>query len=263
MQTSNSIMLLITISAVLILLLASLTITLLYLYQKRHLAYQHQINLLKLDFQKNLLETQIEIQEQTFQDISREIHDNISLSLTLAKLNLNTLDWLDIESTYNSVKSSTVIIGSAITDLSNLSKSMNPEVIRHLGLLKAVKNEVERVQQLAHMNIQYEVIGEPVFMDCEKELVIFRIIQEAFNNVLKHAKAYKVLLHLNYNADTLDILIKDDGIGFIKEQLTVQTDVTHSGINNMKTRAKLFGGNLLIDTQENKGTQILITVPYN
>src|SRR5690349_20225867 len=153
-----------------LLLLTCFVMGFLFIYQKKQINYFETIDKLKHDHEKTILKTQLEMQEQTFQDISREIHDNISLSLTLAKLNLNTLDWLDIESTYGSVKSSTAIIGSAITDLSNLSKSMNPEVIRHLGLLKAVKNEVDRVQQLAHMNIQFEVIGEPVFMDSEKEL---------------------------------------------------------------------------------------------
>lgn len=263
MGTNNQIIIFVVIATGIIFMLAGFIITLLFIYQKRHLSYQRQVDTLKNDFEKNLLKTQVEIQEQTFQDISREIHDNISLSLTLAKLNLNTLDWLDIESTYNSVKSSTSIISSAISDLSNLSKSMNPEIIRHLGLLKAVKNEVERVQQLAHMNIEWNVLGEPVFMDSEKELVIFRIIQEAFNNVLKHAKACKILLHINYNIDSLDILIKDDGVGFISNHLISETDLTHAGINNMKTRAKLFGGKLIIQSEENEGTQILVTVPYN
>src|SRR5829696_1278855 len=131
MQTSiNQISLFIIISCAVIFLLACLIITILYLYQKRQLLFQHNLHSLKLDFEKNLLKTQIEIQENTCQNISREIHDNISLSLTLAKLNLNTLDWLNIEHTYESVKNSVHIIGSAISDLSNLSKSMNPDLIK-------------------------------------------------------------------------------------------------------------------------------------
>ncbi|HWJ25495.1 MAG TPA: ATP-binding protein [Flavisolibacter sp.] len=208
------------------------------------------------------MKTQVEIQEQTFQHISRDIHDNISLSLTLAKLNLNTLDWFDIENVYNSVKSSIDIIGSTIEGLSNLSKGMNPELIRNLGLLKAVKNEVAKLIQMAHLEVSYEVSGEPIFMESEKELVIFRIIQEAFNNIIKHAQASKVWLHLNYNESCLEVLIKDNGVGFAKEEVLNEKDSQKAGLINMQTRARLFGGTVVIESKENKGTQILVKVPY-
>jgi two-component system NarL family sensor kinase len=258
-ETNGQLMLFIIITTGLIFLLASLIIILLYIYQKRQIGYNNKMNALKLDFEKNLLKTQVEIQEQTLDNISREIHDNISLSLTLAKLNLNTLDWMDVEGSYKTVKSSIGILSKSITDLSNLSKGMNTELIRNLGLLKALKSELEIVEQVAHLQIIYEIHGDPIFMDCEKELVIFRIIQEAFNNIIKHAKASKVWLQLDYNDSFLDILIKDNGIGFIDNSSNRMT----AGINNMKTRAKIFGGSFLIESAISNGTKILINVPYN
>jgi len=246
-----------------IFLLATLIVVLLYIYQKRQIAYHNKVNEMKLDFEKNLLETQVEIQEQTLQDISREIHDNISLSLILAKLNLNTLDWMDVDGTYQVVKSSIGILGKSISDLNNLSKGMNTELIRSLGLMKAVKNEVERIEQMARLKVVYEIKGEPIFMDCEKELVVFRIIQEAFNNVIKHAKASKVWLQLDYNPTELDVLIKDDGVGFSEEYIKREDAAITAGLINMKTRAKLFGGKVLIDSKINSGTKILVTVPYS
>src|SRR3954466_13310491 len=112
MQTDSSqIILFIIITTAIIFLLGLLIIGILFLYQRRQIAFNHSIQSLKLDFDKNLLKTEVEIQEQTLQDISREIHDNISLSLTLTKLNLNTLDWMDIEGSYQIVKSSIGILG--------------------------------------------------------------------------------------------------------------------------------------------------------
>ena len=93
MPDKSQIIFFIIIPTILIFLLAGLIITILYFYQKRQIIYEKNLNALKLDFEKNILKTQVEIQEQTFQNISREIHDNISLSLTLAKLNLNTINW--------------------------------------------------------------------------------------------------------------------------------------------------------------------------
>jgi signal transduction histidine kinase len=256
----RQIILFIIITTVLIFLLASLIISMLYSYQKRLLVHQKNMASLKLNFEKTLLRTQIEIQEQTFQNISRDIHDNISLSLTLAKLNLNTLDWLDIEAAYRSVKTSANIIGTAIANLSNLSRSMNPEMIRSLGLIKALRNESDKLVDMAHLDVSYEVRGEPVFMDSEKELVVFRIVQEAFNNIIRHSHASKVWLYLNYNFGYLDILIKDNGNGFEKEELPKGSG--GAGLSNMQTRARMFGGRFTIDSRKNEGTQILITVPY-
>ena len=93
-------------STVLILLLAGFIVTILFLYRKKQLAYYKTVEELRLDYEKNLLHTQLEIQEQTLQHISREIHDNINLSLTLAKLNLNTLDWSHPDKSKNKIESS-------------------------------------------------------------------------------------------------------------------------------------------------------------
>jgi two-component system NarL family sensor kinase len=259
----NQLTLFIIVATCLIFLLASFIVTLLFIYQKRQISYNKNLINLKVNFEKSLLTSQIEIQEQTFLNISREIHDNISLSLTLAKLNLNTLDWFDLETAYQSVKSSGHILGLAINDLSNLSKSMNSQLIGNIGLLKALNNEVYRVKTLAHLNIKYDVNGDPIFMNSEKELIVFRIIQEAFNNILKHAQAKMVWLNLEYAEKSLNIMVKDDGIGFSTEEVIGNKDGNHAGLHNMRTRASLFGGEISLDSAPMKGTQILITVPYN
>ena len=105
------IVLFVLVSTLLILLMAGFIVTILYLYRKKQLAYFKTIEELKLDHEKNLLRTQLEMQEQTLQHIAREIHDNISLSLTLAKLNLNTLDWADDVKSRTQIDSSLEQIG--------------------------------------------------------------------------------------------------------------------------------------------------------
>ena len=95
----NDIIIFLLVTTVIILLLTGLIISLIYMYQKKQLTYQQNLEKLKLDHEKNLMAAQLEIQEETFQHISREIHDNINLSLTLAKLHLNTLNWQEKERT--------------------------------------------------------------------------------------------------------------------------------------------------------------------
>jgi signal transduction histidine kinase len=216
---------------------------------------------MKFEFEKNLLATKVEIQEQTFLNISREIHDNINLSLTLAKLNLNTLDWNDVNKTFNCVKDSIDIIGSAITDLSDMSKSMNPELIGNLGLLNALENEITRIRRLARIHINLELSGNPVFIESEKELVIFRIIQEAFNNIIKHSQAKNVTLKLHYDPTYIEILIKDDGVGFNNEPRLILKE-SKAGLLNMQTRAELFKGSIRVESIPHHGTQLLIKIPF-
>src|SRR5437868_8710337 len=92
-KATHSITLFLIIVSILILLLTGFVLAILILYRKNQIAYSKMLEQIKLEHEQNLLSTQIEIQENTFQQISREIHDNINLELTLAKLILNTLDW--------------------------------------------------------------------------------------------------------------------------------------------------------------------------
>jgi two-component system, NarL family, sensor kinase len=263
MQTrSEQIALFFIVTTCIVFLLAALIILLLYLYKKHQLRYIEQTETLKLNFEKNLLKAKLEIQEQTLESISREIHDNITLSLTLTKLNLNTINWNSLEYAHNSVSSSIELLSETIDDLRNLSKSISTEVVKSLGLAKAVLKEIERFNKMKLMRITYEESGEHTFMDSEKELIIFRIIQEAFNNIFKHAQASNVNVKFNYKCNYLDILIKDNGVGFSEDRLKNTEYLDKAGLANMQTRAKSFGGNIFFESWPKRGTQILITIPY-
>jgi len=262
-NTHYNLILFILASTFLILLMAGFVVTILFLYKKKQLAYYKTIEELKLDYEKNLLHTQLEIQEQTLQHISREIHDNISLSLTLAKLNLNTFDWNNPPQAKNQLDSSLQQISKAITDLSNISKGMNSELITNLGLIEVLEKETKRLKQLNLFELDYLITGSPVFLDSQKELVIFRIIQEAFNNIIKHAGATSVKLSLEYNFDHIEVLITDNGRGFCKDAVEQNKNKeSNAGLNNMQKRAALFNGRTIIDSALDSGTNIFVTIPY-
>jgi len=262
MQKANyDIVLFLVVSTLLILLMAGFIVTILYLYRKKQLTYFKTIEELKLDYEKSLLHTQLEIQEQTLQHISREIHDNISLSLTLAKLNLNTFDWKSLSKAKIQVNCTLEQVSKAITDLSYLSKGLNSELIANQGLIEVLKGEVDRLKELSLFQLNYTITGTAVFMDSKKELVIFRIIQEAFNNIIKHAKATIVKLSLHYDIEELKILITDNGKGFSKETIN-DNRRSSAGLNNMNKRAKVLNGKTIIQSKPQSGTSVYITIPY-
>lgn len=203
----------------------------------------------------------MEIQEQTFNDIAREIHDNISLSLTLAKLQLNTTDYTSNEAIKETIDTSIGLITKSITDLSDISRSLNSELIHQQGLIKALQTETQRINKSARVDIKLTITGEPVFLSGAEELFIFRIVQESVNNVLKHAHAKTIDLNLHYNHQKLEVTIKDDGVGFDTALLKTKNG-SAAGLSNIKNRAKLFNGNLEIKTASGKGTELFVSIPY-
>jgi len=258
-RTVNDIVIFLFIVSALILVLVVFIVTILYLYRKKQAIYLQNLETLKLDYEKNLLKSHVEVQEQTIQHISREIHDNISLSLTLAKLHLNTLNINNKLDASFLISSSINLISKSINDLSDISKSMNADIICQQGLIDALKNEILRIQKTDLFVINISIRGNPVFMDGHKELVIFRIVQEAFNNAIKHSEAKNVTLDLNYTNDHIEITVQDDGKGF---NLAFSETKTGAGLKNMKSRANIFSGNVFIESQEREGTKILISIPF-
>ena len=244
--------------SIVFILLFSIILFLLHSYKKRQQKHLESIMLIKQDFDNTILNTQLEIQEQTFQHISREIHDNISLSLTLAKLQLNTFDWNEREKSATKLESSIKLLGSSIAQLSDISKSLNADIIIQQGLLKALEEEIERIRHTDQFELEYEVKGSPVFMDSNKELIIFRIIQEAFNNVIKHAKASVVQLQLDFCPQQLQICIADNGKGFSQDR---SKNRGNAGLKNMETRANILKGEMQVFSSPESGTNLLFTIP--
>ena len=242
----------------LILLLSLFILTILYLYRKKQIDYQHNIQKIQSTFEKNLLTTQLEIQEQTLENIAKDIHDNISLSLTLAKLHLLTLDFEDLTRSKKMMGSSIDLITKALIDLTDISKSMNPSVIQQIGLIDALKIEVDRIRKINLFDIEMCVRGSPQFLNSKTELLIYRIIQESLNNVIKHATATRVIVDLFYDHEYIVFKVADNGKGFNPE---MPINRYGSGLHNMKSRAKELNGSFQIESGIQLGTKIIISIP--
>ena len=264
MQSNHKeITLFIIIGTLLILSLVVFTILILFLYQKKQVTFLESLETLKHDHEKNLLKTQLEIQEQTFQNISREIHDNIGLSLTLAKLNLNILDFEKIEQIKELINTSIDLISKSINDLSDISKCLNSESISQQGLLNALQLEIQRLNNLKRFKVEFQVSGNPVFFDSQKELVLFRIAQEALNNIIKHADAQNIYLHVIFNNNEVQLCIKDNGKGFSFEKEISSPKKIKAGLTNMHIRSAMINGSMKVESEIGKGTAIIVKTPLD
>ncbi|HMJ48679.1 MAG TPA: ATP-binding protein [Ferruginibacter sp.] len=251
------IILFILISVILILILVVFITLTVYRYQQRQNIYYKDIESLKEVHQNALLQSQLEMQEQTFQNVSREIHDNIGQKLTLAKLHLNTLNFSNTSQTKLQVEGSVTMISEAINDLSDISHSMSSEVILNNGIIKAMEFEAAQLIKSGKYKISLTTTGNPIFMEANTELVLFRIAQEALNNIVKHANASEIDIRLHYDKAMLILAINDNGKGFCVEESRFGT-----GLLNMKKRANVLKGNLSISSTPKICTQIKMEIPY-
>jgi signal transduction histidine kinase len=154
------------------------------------------------------------------------------------------------------INDSADIIGKSISDLRDLSRSMSSEIILNYGLQKALEIETVQIAKSGIYKINLSVTGDRVCMNTETELVLFRIVQEVLNNIVKHSEASVIEIKLHFTASLLTVEVNDDGKGFN----TAET-LTGNGLHNIKKRADILNGNLTIKSNINQGTIIKIEIP--
>jgi len=247
----------IIISIVILLIIISVVVLLLTVYYdntKKRLLKEKRV--LKTMYEQALLQTKNEIQEQTLTNVSREIHDNITQVLSFVKLNLAMTGSLSETEKAQKVDESRKLVAQAISDLRDLSKSMSFEHIVKLGLAATIQIEADRINKSGVVNADFEVEGDTYPLGDQRELVLFRIFQEALNNTLKHSGAKLLKINLRYSEQIFILTIADDGAGFLNNGL--QND--GSGLKNMQSRATLIGAVLTINSEPGKGCCIKITI---
>jgi signal transduction histidine kinase len=254
-QTNREIMIAVVAATIMFVLLGLFIFNFIFFYRKKQVAHKNEKNLITTQFQQELLRTQLEIQEQTLKNISQEIHDNIGQTLSLAKLNLNTID-LQKQNAQEKILSSKDLVSKAIQDLRNLSRSLNTDSVLSSGLLKAIETELAIINHVGSFKTAFQTKGQTIRIDSKKELILFRIVQEAINNIIKHSAANSILVNLDFTNEHLKIEISDNGKGFE----AIPDSAEGQGLRNMKSRAELIGGNFNVASNSN-GTTITVTLP--
>ncbi len=203
--------------------------------------------------QQEITQAVISAQEQERHELGGELHDNINqilagsmLYLGLAKKELN------IEHPY--LTETEDLISSAITEIRNLSHTLIPPSLHESEFLGALKNISVVTQKTTGINITLQAYGfDETAIEDKLKLSIYRIVQEQFNNILKHAGAQKVIVRLVQEHEKTMLSIKDDGIGF-----DTSKKANGVGLLNIKTRASLFNGEVNILSSPGKGCELRV-----
>ncbi|WP_454804547.1 sensor histidine kinase [Mucilaginibacter phyllosphaerae] len=226
------------------------------MYNKRKKRHIEEKALLELQFQQELLKAQVEIQEQTLNHISREIHDNVTQVLSFVKLNLAISAKATPQQAELKITESRNLVAQVINDLRDLSKSLSYDHIVQLGLVKTIEIEADRLNSSGIINITLAIGGNVRSLGEQRELVLFRIFQEALNNALKHSGAKQLKINLDYFDHLFNLTIQDNGVGFLTDTLPNGG----SGLKNIVNRAALIGAAAVINSAPGKGCCIQITI---
>lgn len=214
---------------------------------------------IRKEFEKTLLHTQLEIQEQTLSHVSREIHDNIGQTLSLVRLQLNMPDAAieRVQEKENNMHEADELLGKAIQDLRALSHSLNTNMVAEKGFVASVEDLLRQLERAGRYQTQLVLPDEHFDMDDDRGIILFRMVQEILNNIVKHAQAKNIRITLRQDDDLSSVVIVDDGRGFDPQEETGSGK--GMGLAGIRERAGVLGGRLEIDSRTGEGTAMTIT----
>jgi PAS domain S-box-containing protein len=202
----------------------------------------------------------VDVQESERNHIARELHDEAGQSLSSLKLSLGRLEHdpgcpAHISQRLYELKQ---LVDHVLEDLHRLAMDLRPAALDHLGLIAALEQLTNKLNS-EQLSIRFNIYGfEGERLSQVLETSIYRIIQEALTNAIRHSQASNLSILLEKKAGQVRIYVEDNGVGFDLEDLQIEG---HLGLAGMRERAEMMGGRLTIDSAPGKGTSILLEVP--
>lgn len=263
MYNSNEAMGAIVGTIVLFVFVPAVLVALVLFFQKKKYRQKQQLLRIEQESQQQAIQARLEVEEQTRLYIIRELHDNISTAASLVKINLGLLSATeDTRKKAQYLTESQTLIKNLITDIKQLSVSLDPGRISSIPFSRALKDEVDRIRKLGLFDIQYSVSGEEWPVPPDSQIIIYRVCQEWLHNIIKYANASEVEILVSFMPDQLDLHITDNGSGFdINTGRPDNGGIDGSGIINLHKRIKIIGGNIYLDSTPGRGTRCYLQIP--
>ncbi|MEH6536390.1 MAG: sensor histidine kinase [Psychroserpens sp.] len=223
--------------------------------QEKELETQKLATVLK-EQELTSIDAMIEGQEKERQRIANDLHDDLGGLMATVKLHFNALKDKQTPELYTKTNE---LIDEAYQKIRTVAHAKNSGVIAKQGLLKAINEMAEKVSASNKLAIEVIDHGLENRLENSLELTIFRIVQELITNVIKHANATEVSIHMTNHDDSLNIMVEDNGKGFNPSQVTKTNK--GMGISSIDKRIEHLNGKLTIESEINNGTTIIIDIP--
>jgi signal transduction histidine kinase len=210
----------------------------------------------------------IKAQEHERLRIARDLHDRVAQDLSALKISMDTLfdDRAGIDTALRHKMASLCgMLGHSINALREIAYNLRPPILDQLGLRSAVFQYGQDFAAKSGVDVDFSSAGmDELSLSSDAEINLFRLIQEALANVQKHAHAKEVKIRLVASFPSVVLRIEDDGVGFnVSERMEAALCEKRMGLKSMQERVSLMGGTMTLKSLPNKGTRLVIKVPYD
>lgn len=217
--------------------------------------------IIQLEEEKKLMMAKmlIEGQEEERKRIATDLHDGLGVILSATKMQFTTIKGLSPENR-PLFERATQLLEQASNDVRRISHNMMPGSLTKLGFYESVEDLLERINESGQVNATCTIIGDTTRLPENKEIMLYRVIQEMVNNTIKHARAENISVDMDISITELKIIYKDDGIGLDLEKVT-ESESPSLGMKSIQSRISFLNGQIKIETAPGKGLRYEITVP--
>jgi two-component system sensor histidine kinase UhpB len=220
---------------------------------------EEELNEQRVTRQRQITEAVIVAQEKERTEIGKELHDNVNQILGASNLYINTA-MTDEDMRQELLERSTELVSNAINEIRKISKSLITPGLREIGLIESIEDIIDDMRLVRNdlsIELDLQNISEEQIED-RRKLALFRMVQEQLNNIVKHAKATRVLIRLSIEGQDIVLTVADNGVGF-----DVSRHRKGVGITNIISRAELFNGKVDIQSSPGEGCTLSVGLPVN
>ena len=210
-----------------------------------------------LRMHKERIQAEIDTLENERKRIASDLHDELGPLLSAVKLQINNLDTTDPDD-LKIIGKSSQYIDSIITKLREISNDLMPNTLLRKGLKNAIIEFVDNSQDAYKLPIKF-ICEQDMQLTQDKEINLYRIVQEITHNTLKHAKASMLIIKISVQDDRLFLMTADNGVGF--DYFSKIRDNSGLGLRNLQSRTEVMGGEFTCISTPEKGTAYTIEIP--
>ncbi len=210
-----------------------------------------------LRLHKERIQAEIDTLENERKRIAADLHDELGPLLSAVKLQINNLDTTDPDD-LQIIRKSSQYIDSIITKLREISNDLMPNTLLRKGLKNAIVEFVDNSQDSYKLPIKF-ICEQDMQLAQDKEINLYRIVQEITHNTLKHAKASMLIIKISIQDNRLFLMTADNGIGF--DYFSKIRDNSGLGLRNLQSRTEVMGGDFTCISTPEKGTAYTIEIP--